>query len=331
MKVRTTRVRGFTLIELLVVIAIIGVLIALLLPAVQSCREAARRSQCNNNLMQMGLAAHAYESAYEALPPGVLDMPGTPVVVNAPTGYGYSWICRILPYMEQKAIYAHLNFDRIAYDPGNYTARHVQIGTLLCPSNPGNGNGGIGPALGHYVGSHHDMEAPIAPTNRGAFILNGVLRLDDFADGTSYTLLIGEVRDGGEPDLGWASGTRSTLRNAGSQINGPIVAVDPNGATLPPAEQGRPAVAPEIAVDPEFAEGFGPDGESMLFNPSGPFDPPAKTLPRWVGGFSSRHPGGVNSLMADGSVRFLKNNMATATLQALATRSGVELVSSSAF
>ena len=101
------RDRGFTLIELLVVIAIISVLIALLLPAVQSAREAARRAQCVNNLMQFGIALQSYDSAHEVLPPGVVNQTGP--VLDQPKGYGFGWITQILPYFEQKNVYNHFN------------------------------------------------------------------------------------------------------------------------------------------------------------------------------------------------------------------------------
>src|SRR3954451_14542119 len=102
---RPGRVRslpGFTLIELLVVIAIISVLIALLLPAVQAAREAARRVQCVNNLMQLGIALHNYESSYEMLPPGSVNPTGP--IVNLPRGYHVSWMVQLLPFIEQKSM-----------------------------------------------------------------------------------------------------------------------------------------------------------------------------------------------------------------------------------
>src|SRR5689334_11725419 len=140
--------RGFTLIELLVVIAIIAVLIALLLPAVQAAREAARRSQCVNNLKQMGLAVHNYTSSLDSLPPS-----GSSHSTNGLTGYNqpianpYAMKVRILPYMEQQAVYNSINF---AVDPewgncngwecANITAKAMRISSFLCPSDLRKGN-----------------------------------------------------------------------------------------------------------------------------------------------------------------------------------------------
>src|SRR5579883_167327 len=104
---RRTTTAGFTLIELLVVIAIIAVLIALLLPAVQAAREAARRIQCVNNLMQIGLALQNYQSAHEVLPPGTVNETGP--IQSIPSGYHMSWMRQVLPYVEQKGVDAHIH------------------------------------------------------------------------------------------------------------------------------------------------------------------------------------------------------------------------------
>jgi prepilin-type N-terminal cleavage/methylation domain-containing protein/prepilin-type processing-associated H-X9-DG protein len=220
MSIRTQKRFGFTLIELLVVIAIIAVLIALLLPAVQSAREAARRAQCINNLMQIGLALKNYESAHEMLPPGVVNSAGP--IKNAPPGYHISWLVQIMPYIEQKSVFNNLNFDFGAYGPVNSTASTVHINSLGCPSEASSGGGTTS-----YAGCHHDIEAPIDTTNMGVLYLNSKVRYEDVEDGTSNTFFVGEKRTVGT-DLGWISGTRATLRNTGTGVNQPTVATPTN-------------------------------------------------------------------------------------------------------
>ena len=141
MRVSQSRMaRGFTLIELLVVIAIISVLIALLLPAVQSAREAARRIQCVNNLKQMGLAIHNYHDAQGQFPCAYLTLEGGGGVMGPPdpltddTGPGWAWGSLLLPYMEQAPLAASLNFNLPCWFPENTTGTHTTIAVYLCPS-----------------------------------------------------------------------------------------------------------------------------------------------------------------------------------------------------
>jgi prepilin-type N-terminal cleavage/methylation domain-containing protein/prepilin-type processing-associated H-X9-DG protein len=217
MTMRSRSRAAFTLIELLVVIAIISVLIALLLPAVQSAREAARRAQCCNNLMQISIAIKNYEAAHETLPPGTINL--TSPIVNQPKGYHVSWMIQLLPYLEQRNVFDHWDFSTGVYSPSNSTARGINVKAYLCPSE---NRSGLGTNNNSYAGCHHDVEAPIAIDNNGVFFLNSKVRFEDIQDGTSNTIFVGEKRPSGV-ELGWASGTRATLRNAGTPVNGMLI------------------------------------------------------------------------------------------------------------
>ena len=321
---RPNRRHGFTLIELLVVIAIIAVLISLLLPAVQASREAARRSQCVNNLMQISLAAKNYETTHEVLPPGTVNPTGP--IANTPLGYHHNWISQLLPYLEQKNVNRHINFNVGVYDPANSTVRAVGISTLNCPSdgrvffnvaplnnvaNPKN----IGvPFPSSYAACHNDAEAPIDVTNNGVFYLNSRTRYEEIADGSSQTIFFGEHMIG-PGDLGWMSGTKSTLRNVGEPIN-----------------KTRPTFFPVTpqANTPNANAGVDADDDPTAPKPAKATAKPAaetKAADR-VGGFSSYHPGGANFAFGDGSVRFLKNTMSPRIFQLLANRADGEMISS---
>ncbi|HID78765.1 MAG TPA: DUF1559 domain-containing protein [Planctomycetaceae bacterium] len=300
---------GFTLVELLVVIAIIGILIALLLPAVQAAREAARRTQCVNNLVQLGLALHHYESAFEVLPPGSINDTGP--IKNEPKGYHMSWLVQILPYIEEAVTFRHIDFSASAYDVKNEPVRTLTIHAFLCPSDNGgwsvlqgseleqngheeqSGREGeppldLGPALrraaGNYAACHHDVEASIDVDNHGVMFLNSRVGLRDISDGTTHTIFVGEkiVEYG---DLGWMSGTRATLRNTGS----------------PPNATGTMGVPVPLAP---------PRGNPLLA----------------VGGFSSNHPGGGNFVMGDGAVRFVSESIDPKVFQQLGHRADGKLM-----
>ncbi len=287
---------GFTLIELLVVIAIISVLVALLLPAVQSAREAARRVQCVNNLMQLGVAMQNYEGAFEVLPPGVVGEGKGPVLDEA-KGYGFGWLVRLLPYMEKKNVYNHFDHKVGLYEEVNFTTRTNLIQGFLCPSDNGaKARGEDRVAMTNYAGVHHDVEAPIAADNHGVLFLNSAIAYEDITDGTSQTLFIGEKLNDGL-GLGWASGTRASLRNTGTPLNprrgsGPVVVWTDSG--------------PEQRKD-----------EDVETND-----------PRHVGGFGSRHPGGANFVFGDGSVKFVKDSIDMTVYRLLGNRADGENIGS---
>ena len=246
---------AFTLIELLAVIAIIGILIALLLPAVQAARESARRLQCGSQLSQVGIAIKHYEQAHGVLPMGTTNETGP--IRNVPIGNHMGWIPRILPYMEQTPLYESIDFHKSVYDPANQPAWVGAKPRILgCPSD-----GNYGSQNSSYMACSGGTETPINIDNNGVFFLNSKLRSRDIPDGTSNTIWVGEApifnnisRDNdyrktkyilpepGENEddieetddtffsyydagsyvyggLGWMSGTPGTIRNTGNPLN----------------------------------------------------------------------------------------------------------------
>lgn len=287
--------RGFTLVELLVVIAIIGILVGLLLPAVQAAREAARRSQCLNNLMQLGLAVHHYEFNYEHLPAGVLNPEGP--IRNEPIGQHVSWIAQILPYIEEGNAFERFDVEAGAYAEKNLPVRQHRINVLICPSSP-HPQREDKIAVSNYVGCYNDREAPINADNNGLLFLNSRVRFADIRDGSTYTLLLGETvvsRD----NLGWASGTPATLRNA-SGIFRPVS----DGGDWGLAEMGMEMGGQDTRQELEKSD--------------------IGTL--HVGGFGSFHTGGANMVFADGSVTFMSQNIDPLLLQNMGNRADGELI-----
>lgn len=211
------RRNAFTLVELLVVIAIIGVLVGLLLPAVQAAREAARRVSCMNNQTQIGLGIHHHEFSMEHLPSGVIN-PDGPIRSEA-IGQHVSWVVQILPYIEQHNLFEQFDVEAGTYAPENSVARGKTIPTMICPSFPGPSvnSTGVGESeqrvgVSCYAGCYNDDESPIDEDSNGVLFLNSNVRYSEILDGSSQTILVGEVTPKAN-SLGWASGTRATLRN----------------------------------------------------------------------------------------------------------------------
>ena len=310
---RTPRRRGFTLIELLVVIAIIAVLIALLLPAVQQAREAARRTQCKNNLSQIALAMTNYDMAFETLPPGTVNPTGP--IVHRPDDEAYhrGWAVQVLPHLELGTVFKHFDFAEGVYDKRNWAPQQRTLPVLVCPSDGSfSPPGKLGPTS--YAGCHASTETPIDVGNDGVLFLNSSVRYADIPDGSAFTILTGEKLVA--PMLwSWASGTRDSLRNTGTPPNAggaklyqrPTAmfgdAADPQDPYADEEEAplegiGMGEAAPGDAVTEEAAEGV--DGA-----PAGPQPDPRLV----VGGYSSHHTGGVQVALCDGGVRFVSENI----------------------
>jgi type II secretory pathway pseudopilin PulG len=305
---------AFTLVELLVVVLIIFALMGLLLPTIQSAREAARRSMCQNQLTQLILAVHHYESAHLVYPPGTIDAKGP--IVNAQLGYHHNWLIQILPFFEQGNTWKAINKQVGVYHAKNAPMLPMMPSILDCPSSPApQGN----PC---YAGVHHDQEKPIDAQDSGVLFLNSRVRLDDLADGSAHTIFLGEKLPDGW-DLHWMSGTRATLRNAGSGIN---TLTFNNG--LPRITGDRAALTSDYVYSFSEAEQAieQQPAEFPTFALAAPLAAGGPGNPSWVGGFSSAHPPGALFAFGDGNVRLLLNATALSTLQQLAHRSDGKLL-----
>jgi prepilin-type processing-associated H-X9-DG protein/prepilin-type N-terminal cleavage/methylation domain-containing protein len=300
---------AFTMIELLVVVAIIGVLIMLLLPSVQSAREAARRVQCSQNLMQLGVALSNYAAAHRTFPPGSVNDTGP--ILSVPKGYHYSWTVQILPFLELDNLHRRFDFQHSVYSSSNLTARDARVSTFTCPSN-GRGQAG----LGDYAGCHHDVEAPIDADNHGVLYLNSRVRHEDLVDGPSFTILLGETTDASI--LGWPSGTRATLRNTGSRVNDYTILAPAGSPASIAGKQLQPGDLGALASMLENADMLDDKKKSAF-------------IVDFVGGFASHHPGGANFLFCDGSVRLVKQTVDAHVYQLLGHRADGELVSDDDF
>jgi len=293
---------GFTLIELLVVIAIIAVLIALLLPAVQSAREAARRIQCTNNVKQLGLALHNYHDVHGRFAPGSIQ-------VSTPVTYRQPFVTSLLPYLEQANLTASFNFNLSFQHDANGTTRAARVNAFDCPSDQQvvfiNNGGTVTDVKGSY-GVNWGQNTYGDQVLAAPFGLNYGASLAEIVDGTSNTFLMAELiqlpHPPGQPvDTIDRRGRVWSDQPSSHQVttrSGPNTQVPDFGACWPDTDRRKAPCTRQLG-----------QGENHYLSAR------------------SRHPGGVNVLLGDGSVRFIKDSISIPTWRALSSRAGGEVIS----
>jgi prepilin-type N-terminal cleavage/methylation domain-containing protein/prepilin-type processing-associated H-X9-DG protein len=320
--------KAFTLVELLVVIAIIGILVALLLPAVQAAREAARRTSCYNNLKQIGLGLQAYHDSVRQFPPAYVVSPttnalmGPPDAVSGDTGPGWGFLALSLPFMEQGPLYQSLNVNLPCWSPANAAAVKTALPSLLCPTAL---NGALdyqvvdagGAALARFGRSNYvamagrvgpwdeyfDPAQDVSQIADGVLYRNSRTRIADIPDGTSHTVLVSE-KTPYHSDSTW-------------------VGVVPSGVTCPSqwfAGVDCGSAAPQVNVH----AGPSPDEIPPVIKP--PNTPLANVDEVW-----SNHPAGANVLFCDGSVKFVSEMVNQLTWSYMSTRAGGEALGDGEF
>jgi prepilin-type N-terminal cleavage/methylation domain-containing protein/prepilin-type processing-associated H-X9-DG protein len=317
------RAAGFTLVELLVVIAIIGLLVSLLLPAVQQARESARRSQCRNNLKQIGLGLHEYHDVFKHFPSAYQIAPGTANMgvadADGDAGPGWGFLVQIMPFVEEGNLQQQFDLKKPCWDPANATAAQTRVSLYRCPSvslddttysvvDAGN-NVMATLAYGHYVASAGqddvwtETELDLTPIANGAMFRNSRLAFKNFTDGTSNTVFVGEQTPyhSNSTWVGIVAGTGSTT-----------------SVTCPTplfAYAGCDAAAPQVNVHSGPGTGESP-----------PVIHPPNNWVGYVDEMFSEHSNGCNVLFGDGSVHFVVETIDQSIWSAMATRAGSETI-----
>jgi prepilin-type N-terminal cleavage/methylation domain-containing protein/prepilin-type processing-associated H-X9-DG protein len=342
---------GFTLIELLVVLAIIGILLALLLPAVQQVRTAAARMSCANNMKQLGLALHGHHDSTGRLPGGVI------VTGDIQDGWGTGFT-EMLPYLEQQNLRNLYRFDVSWFDPANATPIGMGVKVFYCPANRSSGGidmapiaaqwncyippfaAGVDYAFNKGANAGLSLEPTKVPASvRGPFgiairesdaVTIGCTRLTDITDGTASTFALGEAA-GGSPKFP-VRDLDNPIRPVSDPFTGQPALMEQCWGATGFGDRGHPWYASALAVTAQF--GMPPDaadeplnrtpgtpsiygGDRSGFNQSGR---------DFVSGFRSVHSGGANFVLCDGSVRFVREGINPATYRALSTFAGGEVI-----
>lgn len=219
--------RGFSLLEVAVVIVIVLILMAISIPVVRDMRSLTRRSNCDQNLVRLALATQAYTDDFGHLPSGSLtfnakldwEESSEPVVIRSlPEGYHHNWLSSLLPYLDRQGFFQSIEFDHSVYSEANRLPREVDLALLRCPAASETQLANTT----SYVGLHDHRSVPIAQDNSGLLMVNRWIDREEIIDGEAYTILLGEKLSLPDYDLSWMSGTRSSLRNAGTPINAKV-------------------------------------------------------------------------------------------------------------